>query len=60
MVDNPRPGQPPVPRDPSTPVMTPEEIDRAMALILDFDNPDPVAEADQLARAHEILGRALG
>lgn len=40
--------------------MTPEEIDRAMALILDFDNPDPVAEADQLARAHEILGRALG
>ena len=59
-IPGPTPGSHPVPRDPSKPVMSPEQIDAAVAEVL-RDKPDCLAdEARQLAHAHEILGRALG
>ncbi|WP_169747265.1 hypothetical protein [Corynebacterium epidermidicanis] len=49
----------PVPHDPRQPQFTPEKVDAEVATILNEPTSTLVEEAEQLARAHEVVHQAL-
>ena len=54
----PRPGRP-TPGDPAEPRTTPEQLETSLRGVLGEETATLTEEADQLARAHQILHDAL-
>lgn len=49
----------PIPRDPRSPRITPEDVDRRITEILDEPAETLAEQADRLSRAHTVLSEAL-